>query len=489
MLTSVPIQISTYAQSEIDRFRALAEHWTSAAQHVIVSYLTIEDAGTKRLHWAIVRYVYETVRPTLLEPSVVELDEVTVGRLPIDLSSTNFDLDRILRAGEIEIGGQFYALPQADGNSLSATFFADNHPQVQPSQARSPALMLSTGRSPTLDQRLLGDFEHRVRSLDTPYDGMADLLNEHLLPSTVVQRTDAAIEILLERPAETVLGDSLISDSKLSAKIVASPRIDPSLLKIGVKYAPEIQRAMRLSVDGAKLCWTAQDDGLIFARVEQDVGDAAVCQVFLSYAGHHVSRWWIGDPTRLPSQRSAFLAQFDKDLTKLREELLSRESRGHPFERVLALVLEELGFDCMYLGEVSHLQEAPDIFCETPTRRIAVIECAAAVTNSSEKLSKLHQRVLRIKDGFAAQRLGNVQVNGVLITKHGDAEIEPFIEEAERFGLGIVGLSALTRLADGLRFKIQPDALYDELFSSTQRSADLFDQVGAGTTAVPSSAF
>ncbi|MDN7901741.1 hypothetical protein QZM82_36690, partial [Burkholderia cepacia] len=110
-------------------------------------------------------------------------------------------------------------------------------------------------------------------------------------------------------------------------------------------------------------------------------------------------------------------------------------------------------------------------------------------TNSSEKLSKLHQRVLRIKDGFAAQRLGNVQVNGVLITKHGDAEIEPFIEEAERFGLGIVGLSALTRLADGLRFKIQPDALYDELFSSTQRSADLFDQVGAGTTAVPSSAF
>ncbi|KVQ10245.1 hypothetical protein WJ98_33850 [Burkholderia ubonensis] len=110
---------------------------------------------------------------------------------------------------------------------------------------------------------------------------MADLLNEHLLPITVVQRTDAAIEILLERPAETVLGDSLVSDSKLSAKIVASPRIDPSLLKIGVKFAPETQRAMRLSIDGAKLRWTAQDDGLIFARVEQDVGDAAVCQVFL----------------------------------------------------------------------------------------------------------------------------------------------------------------------------------------------------------------
>ncbi|AJW99171.1 hypothetical protein BM43_2220 [Burkholderia gladioli] len=481
MVTSVPIQISTYAQSEIDRFRALAEHWTSAAQHVIVSYLTIEDAGTKRLHWAIVRYVYETVRPTLLEPSVVELDEVTVGRLPIDLSSTNFDLDRILRAGEIEIGGQFYVLPQADGNSLSATFFVDNHPQVQPSQARSPALMLSTGRSPTLDQRLLGDFEHRVRSLDTPYDGMADLLNEHLLPITVVQRTDAAIEILLERPAETVLGDSLISDSKLSAKIVASPRIDPFLLKIGVKFAPETQRAMRLSIDGAKLRWTAQDDGLIFARVEQDIGDAAVCQVFLSYAGHHASRWWIGDPTRLPSQRSAFLAQFDKDLTKLREELLSRESRGHSFERVLALVLEELGFDCMYLGEVSHLQEAPDIYCETPTRRVAVIECAAAVTNSSEKLSKLHQRVLRIKNGFATQRLGNVQVNGVLITKHGDAEIEPFIEETERFGLCIVGLSALTRLADGLRFKVQPDALYDELFTPVQRPSDLFAQVGSAS--------
>ncbi|WP_157639267.1 hypothetical protein [Burkholderia ubonensis] len=183
----------------------------------------------------------------------------------------------------------------------------------------------------------------------------------------------------------------------------------------------------------------------------------------------------------MPSQRSAFLAQFDKDLTKLREELLSRESRGHSFERVLALVLEELGFDCMYLGEVSHLQEAPDIYCETPTRRIAVIECAAAVTNSSEKLSKLHQRVLRIKNGFATQRLGNVQVNGVLITKHGDAEIEPFIEETERFGLCIVGLSALTRLADGLRFKVQPDALYDELFTPVQRPSDLFAQVGSAS--------
>lgn len=489
MLTSVPIQISTYAQSEIDRFRALAEHWTSAAQHVIVSYLAIEDAGTKRLHWAMVRYVYEPVRPTLLEPSVVELDEVTVGRLPIDLSSTNFDLDRILRAGEIEIGGEIYTLPQAEGNSLSATFFADSHPQAQPSQARSPALMLSTGRSPSLDPRLLGDIEHRVRSLDTPYDGLADLLSEHLLPISVMQRTDPAIEILLEKPAETILAESLISDSKLSAKIVASPHVDRSLLKIGVKYAPETQKALRLSISGATLGWTVQDDGLIAAKVEQDVGDAPVCQVFLSYAGHHISRWWVGDPTRLPSQRAAFLAQFDKDLTKLREELLSRDSRGHPFERVLALVLEELGFDCMYLGEVSHLQEAPDIYCETPTRRIAVIECAASVTNSSEKLSKLQQRVLRIKDGFVAQRLGNVQVNGVLVSKHTDAEIEPFVEEAERFGLGIVGLSALTRLADGLRFKSRPDALYDELFGPAQRSADLFDQVGTGATDVPSMIF
>ncbi|MGU7773671.1 hypothetical protein ACV229_26250 [Burkholderia sp. MR1-5-21] len=425
----------------------------------------------------------------MLDSSIVGFDGIVVGRVSIDLANANFDLDRILRAGQIEINGEIYTLPQTEGNSLSATFFADSHPQVQPSQARSPALMLSAGRSPSLDPRVYGDLDHRVRSLDTPYDGLVDLLNEHLLPIAVMQRTDTAIEILLEKPAETILADSSISDGKLSAKIVASPRVDRSLLKIGVKYAPETQKATRLSIGGATLGWTSQDDGLIAARVEQDVGDAPVCQVFLSYAGHHISRWWVGDPTRLLSQRAAFLAQFDKDLTKLREELLSRESRGHPFERVLTLVLEELGFDCMYLGEVSHLQEAPDIYCETPTRRIAVIECAAAVTNSSEKLSKLQQRVLRIKDGFAAQRLGNVQVNGVLVTKHGDAEIEPFIEEAERFGLGIVGISALTRLADSLRFKSQPDALYDELFSPAQRSADLFDQVGAGATAVPASIF
>jgi hypothetical protein len=278
------------------------------------------------------------------------------------------------------------------------------------------------------------------------------------------------------------LADSSISDGRLSAKIVASPRIDPSMLKIGLKYAREAQKTTRLAMDGAALDWTAQDGGVVAARVEQDVGDVPVCQIFLSYAGHHISRWWVGDPTRLTSQRAAFLGQFDKDLTKLREELLSRDSRGHPFERVLALALEVVGFDCMYLGEVSHLQEAPDIYCETPTRRIAVIECAAAVTNSSEKLSKLHQRVLRIKEGFAAQRLKNVQVNGVLVTKHGDAEIGPFIEEAERFGVGIVGLSALTRLADGLRFKIQPDALYDELFSPVQQPADLFEQVGTTDT-------
>lgn len=116
MLTSVPSQISTHAQSEIDRFRALAEYWTSAAQHVIVSYLAIEVAGTKWLHWAIVRYVYETVRPALLEPSVVELDEFVVGRVPIDLASADFDLDRILRVGQIEIDGEFYTLPQVEGN-------------------------------------------------------------------------------------------------------------------------------------------------------------------------------------------------------------------------------------------------------------------------------------------------------------------------------------------------------------------------------------
>ncbi|MFM0687294.1 hypothetical protein PQQ77_15040 [Paraburkholderia strydomiana] len=476
--TGIPFQISSYTQLEIDRFMAIAEHWTNAARHVIISYLIVEVAGTTWLHWAIVRHIYETVRPSLLEPSVVSIGGVTVGRLAIDLESENFDLDRIVQSGQIELDGQIYALPQADGSSLNATFFADSHPQVQLGQARSPALILSAGRSPSIEGRMLADLENRLRSLDTPYDGMADLLNEHLLPTAVLQRPETAIEILLEKPAETIVADSRIANSKLSVKIVASPRIDASLLKVGVKVAPEGQTAKRLSIGGAPLNWIIQDDGLKGAIVEQDVGDTPVCQVFLSYAGHHVSRWWVGDPTRLPSQRAAFLAQFDKDLAKLREELLSRDSRGHPFERVLALVLEELGFDCMYLGEVSHLQEAPDIYCETPTRRVAVIECAAAVTNSSEKLSKLHQRVLRIKDGFAAQRLGNVQVNGVLVTKHGDAEIGPFIEEAGRFGLGIVGFSALTRLADGLRFRTQPDALYDELFGSVQRSADLFDQVG-----------
>ena len=477
--TGIPFQISSHAQSEIDRFTAIAEHWTNAARHVIISYLVVEVAGTTWLHWAIVRHIYETVRPSLLEQSVVSVDGITVGRIGIDLASTNFDLNRILQSGQIELSGQIYSLPQIDGPSLNATFFADSHPQFQPGQARSPTLILSGGRSPNIDGRMLADLEHRLRSLDMPYDGLADLLSEHLLPTAILQRPDTAIEILLERPAETIVADSTISDRALSAKIVASPRIDPSLLKIGVKVAPDGQKASRSSIGGATLNWTTQDDGLIAARVEQDVGDTPVCQVFLSYAGHHISRWWVGDPTRLPSQRATFLAQFDKDLARLREELLSRESRGHPFERVLAIVLEEVGFDCMYLGEVSHLQEAPDIYCETPSRRVAVIECAAAVTNSSEKLSKLQQRVLRIKESFASQRLGHVQIIGVLVTKHSDAEIEPFAEEASRFGLSIVGISALTRLADGLRFRVQPDEIYDRLLNTaSQQSADLFPPVG-----------
>ncbi|MBN9096392.1 hypothetical protein [Pandoraea pnomenusa] len=331
---------------------------------------------------------------------------------------------------------------------------------------------------------MLVDLAHRLRCLDKPYDGLADVLDEHLLPSGLLQRTDTAIEILLEKPAETILADSTISQCKLSAKIVGSQRIDPSLLKVGVKVTSETSKAIRLSICGASLKWAAQDGGLIASRVEQDIGDAPVCQVFLSYAGHHISRWWVGDPDHLPRQRAAFLEQFDKDLTKLREELLSLDCKGHPFERVLTLVLEEIGFDCMYLGDVSHLQEAPDIYCETPSRRIAVIECAAAVTNASEKLSKLQQRVLRIKERFAAQRLGHLQVAGILVTKHGDAEIAPFIEEAARFGLGIVGLPALGRLADGLRFRVQPEVIYDQVLSAVNsQSSELFPGVAGNSLA------
>jgi hypothetical protein len=479
----IPFQISSYAQSEIDRFMAIAEHWTDAARHVIISYVVVEVGGVTWLHWAIVRHIYDIVRPSLLEPSIVSIDGVTVGRIAIDVENENFDLKRILQSGHIELDGRIYALPQTDGPSLNATFFADSHPELQPSQTRSPTLILSAGRSPSLDGRMLADLEHRLRSLDAPFDGLGDLLSEHLLPVAVLQRTDVAIEILLEKPAETILADSTISEGKLTAKIVASPRIQPSLLKIGVKVASETQKAIRLSIGGATLNWDVQNDGLLAARVEQDLGDTAVCQIFLSYAGHHISRWWVGDPTRLSNQRAAFLTQFDKDLAKLREELLSRDSRGHLFERVLALVLEEIGFDCMYLGDVSHLQEAPDIYCETPSRRIAVIECAATVTNASEKLSKLQQRVLRTKEGFVAQRLGHLQVVGVLVTKHSDAEIEPFIEEAKKFGLGILGFSALTRLADGLRFRAQPDVLYDQLLTpESQPSADLFAPADANFT-------
>ncbi|MGF6770625.1 hypothetical protein P3T18_003104 [Paraburkholderia sp. GAS199] len=481
--------ISAYSESEIKRFTTIAEDWATAAQHVIMSYVAIEAAGQSWLQWAIIQYMYDRVPALLLEPSTVAIGGITVGRKVFRLNDGNYDFDKIAYEGGIEVDGKTYVLPREERSSLNATFFPENLPQHQPSQARSPALVVSGGRAPNIDGRVLADIDHQLRSLDTPYDGLSDLLSEHLLPDTLLRRSETAIEILLQRPAETILADSTIHSGELVVKVLASPRINSALLRIGVKTMTDGKKATRSSKTGETVDWTPQADGLISAQFRQDVGDVPICQVFLSYAAHSISRWWIVDPTRLPTQRAAFLAQFDNNLTRLKEELLSRECRGHPFERILALALEDLGFNCMYLGEISHLQEAPDIYCETPTGRIAVIECAAVVTNSSEKLSKLQQRVLRIKESFAKQNLGHLEVVGVLVTKHSDAEIQPFLEEAARFGLGMVGFTALARIADALRFRSNPEHLYDQLLSviTPQSDGNLFDQAGSGfSTASPS---
>jgi Holliday junction resolvase len=453
------------ARSEIDNFLSVATEWRDAAQHAIISYVGIMIDGTYWLQRATVRVCCGPVEEKFREPSRVVISDFLIGRLTLDLTLEPLDLEALTTNLSINSKEQALRLRGGEETQLNAKFFTEKHPNLRFGEARSPALVLSVDQPPNnISSHLILSLEQRLRSCEKPYDGIADLLDEHLVPLDSLSQQNCTIEIVLENPAETALAHSTIKSGHLTAKIMASSRISPHRLRIGIKYLNPPHRPERQSILGDTLSWS-QENGLATATLSYPLGEASVCQIFLSYGGQYISHWWIGDPTRMPNQRASFLEQFDKDLLKLRGELISTDSKGHSFERVLTLALEEIGFNCMYLGDISQFQEAPDIFCETPSGRVALIECAAVVTNTSEKLSKLHQRVLRIKQQFALQRLAHVQIIGVLVTKHDAAEIEPFIEEASRFGFNILGLPALARLADGLRFAVKPEQIYDQVLS------------------------
>jgi len=456
--------LQPHHQSELRAFQSIWRSWAPTARSIAISLVALRDGDTAWLQWATVRYLPNPIHNERMKSASLDVEGICLRRIVSDLPNDALCLDHLFEGAVQDERGEQYRLPKWAGQSMTVFFYRDHPPQSGPTQSRSPTLWISARRPQPPNEPTLQDLEHAVRVLDTPYDGLQDLLNDFGLSSDRLRADTCTIEIVLGQPAETILARSKIDKEKLHALVMASQLADPRKLKIGARLPSGQGLWDRVSVSGDSLSWTPEGD-FQSAVTALSIPNAGHCQVLPSYDNHFISRWWIVDSSKRWTARATFLGSYDGDFGKLRTQLLNPTVRGHEFERVVTLLLELLGFNCIYLGDVSALQDAPDIYCETPSGRIGLIECAVTVLAASEKMSKLQQRAERFRSALKEAGLPHVEVLPILLTRQPRVELNPFAGDCVRFGVLLGGHDHIEELSAQLGLPSDPEALY-------QRAAD-----------------
>jgi len=443
-------------------FIKLLSSWKEAYTWKMTSFVSIKTLGGPRL--LIGRVLFDTVKPKDDLGFCFESGYVIAGReiAKVHSGDINVCVDNAIE-GNLVCEKKTFHLLLKDGNTLTAWFLPVYHPSVT-FGPRLPSLIIRG--SPTYELLSSPGFRHKemldwdLKSADQPFDNLDELFTHLGFPTSYQSGDSSTLEIIGISPT-LIDADSRISAGSAQIKCRLAEAGDAKKLKFGYKvfHASSVERG---SLAGDDFEWS-RDASSRVGSASIPTNEAPLLQGFLSYDKIGLHQWWIVDPEKRLNLRYALHEVFDRELGFIRRFLLTPEGKqNRAFEHGMALLLTLLGFSVAHYGKLSNMDEGPDIIATTPGGNVGVVECTTSLLNAKDKLVKLAQRTILIKDQLNKTGHGYLSVLPIIVTALRKTEVEAGLEQAGENGIAVLCKENVEELLERVKLPPNPEAMFQE---------------------------
>ncbi len=417
-------------QNNINNFKELLKKWIKCYVWREISYLAFKTTEGPFLLFS--RILFDTSKTA--SPFKFESDHILAGRDVVQVSAE--EIWKIIEnaiTGKLSIAGDSILLIPDDHGRYSLYFDPFYHLQFGP---RFPCLQMRGKQKHQLLSQIGNDtfLDWEIQAADTPFYNLDELLATIGLPSLLQMGDSTRLELIVRWPG-MITHRSIIEKGHGRIQCQVASGIDVKGIKLGYKILlPTSTERGHLLGDAIK--WEKDGDFQV-GKVNIEVGDAPLMQVFLSYEGEALHQWWVTDPQKHLNLRNAVHEVFDNKAEVLRQFLIDPKDSGN-FELGFSMLLNLLGFSTSHYGHIPKIQKGPDIIAITPGENIGIIECTIGLLDEKDKLAKLVQRTKLIKDKLEASGYGYIMIQPVIVTALSREEITADVEKANKYKIVIV---------------------------------------------------
>lgn len=386
-------------------------------------------------------------------------------------------VDQLLTGAIDTPGGKLLFPP--DENGMHSAYYAPFHPDGLENGNRLD--MLTIGGSRQKMQLVKSpQYDWEVKAAATPYDSLAELLQEYCLGR--LQHNALRMEIIAYNVA-VVDAMSTIAGVIAKPMVILADGLSTDKFALGFRVFSNGKVVERNVLSGTDMKWESRDKRQ-YGVGEISVPSGAVLHAVVSYAGVAQSQSWIADPSTVQNPRRAAYEGFDDKLEVLMDFLTKTKGKGRDardLEIGVAWLLWMLGFGAAHLGGTDKTQAGPDLIVTTPSGHFAVVECTTGLLKSEHKLAQLIERSELLKRRLDASGNRQLHVLPVMVTTKTRVDIKAEMVDAEKHGVVVLTHESLQEAVN--RTLIVPDA--ERIYSEGVRIA----RDGQAKHAPPSSPF
>ncbi|ELX10211.1 hypothetical protein Jab_2c22980 [Janthinobacterium sp. HH01] len=355
--------------------------WMGSTDHINIEYIVVHVKGEWVLSNAKIILIPEKMDEKIND--AVETSEVIVGHVRTRLVLKRLqEFVRNLQVGRLKVLDVDYAF--AKDSSLS-TYSPSAH---QKSDYSVPQLEIRVDQTGGLSQHInMLAVNNELRSGRRPFDGLHDLLTYYQFSRDGHFPNEQKISLSLRSPTDFDLNACTLSENRLTIQVRRRSGFTKELLAIGVRQFPVPHITRRMQVIDL-MTWKKGSQGFDIGRLQLDLEECTTVELMLTAGGFAVQQVFITDKNKSLNPRLAAYKKFDPDLKCLDDFLEPEMKSGRDLEQGVATLLYLLGAVCTNPPAT----DAPDIFAETRSGRLAIVECTVKLTDVRAKAAKLISR-------------------------------------------------------------------------------------------------
>lgn len=258
-----------------------------------------------------------------------------------------------------------------------------------------------------------------LRCLDTPFDGLADVLsffgfeNSNLLPQV------QSITISIHPPVTLDPSRCSLVNGELNVSVAKNIKFPVEDINLGIRIFPNPQLDRRYQIRD-RLKWKTQEQ-IDIGQCKLELENASSVELLLSAGKTTVSRYFVFDHARSLNPRLQTYIQYDKDLKALKDSLFSTSKESRYLESGIATLAYLLGVTSV--NPPLLLTDAPDLILDISQQYFVIVECTTKISDLRVKAGKLVDRKFPLLTTPNGQWINNSNLLLVLVVNLPKAQI------------------------------------------------------------------